>query len=123
VSRGGEKLGPVRIGPGGIKERQILTDEVLQKTQKRQQQFVKVPCVWMERLEGARYVATYRVAWHVLFRNWQSNGKPFTLSNGAVKGVSRWQKWRALQELERLGLVTVERRKRKTPLICCIYAA
>jgi hypothetical protein len=39
--------------------------------------------------------------------------------NGVLKekGISRWSKWRALNELERLGLITVERRKRKSPII------
>ena len=103
-----------------------LTPEMLaklavvpRKIQRRREHFVKVPWSWVERLAKARYTATYRVALHILYRRWKSSGKPFTLSNGmvAMEGVSRWQKWRALRELEQLGLITIERRKRKTPRI------
>jgi hypothetical protein len=46
-------------------------------------------------------------------------GKPFALSNGMMsrEGVERRAKWRGLMELERLGLVAIERRQRKSPLI------
>jgi hypothetical protein len=92
---------------------------VPRKTQKRRQGFVKVPGLWVERLAQAHHLATYRVALHVLHRHWKSRGKPFTLSNGivAIEGVSRWQKWRGLRELEQLGLVAIERRRRKSPQI------
>ena len=86
---------------------------------KRRGHFVRVPMAWVEKLVEARHIATYRLALHVLYRHWKGGGQPFTLSNGmvAVEGVSRWQKWRALKELERLGLVTVERRDRKSPRV------
>ena len=78
-----------------------------------------VPWSWVERLAKARFTATYRVALHILYRHWKGGGESFTLSNGAVamEGVGRRAKWRALGELERLGLITVERRPRRTPLI------
>ncbi len=92
---------------------------VPRKTQKRRQGFVKVPGLWVERLVEARYVATYRVALHVLHRHWKSSGKPFTLSNGAIamEGVTRFRKWRALAELEQLGLISIERRPSRSPRI------
>jgi hypothetical protein len=54
--------------------------------------------------------------------DWKDGGEPFRLSNGAVamEGVPRQRKWDALGELEQLGLITVERRKRKTPRITVI---
>jgi hypothetical protein len=46
-----------------------LTTEILEKLvatprviQKRQREFIRVPCVWAERLTEARHLATYRVA-------------------------------------------------------------
>jgi hypothetical protein len=100
---------------------QILTlgrpVSVSRKTRRRREQFVMVPWTWVERLARARFTATYRVALHALHEHWRNGGKPFTLSNSAVKGVERRAKWRALRELEQFGLVTIERRKRKTPLI------
>ena len=92
---------------------------VPRKIQKRRKQFVMVPWGWMERLATVRYVATYRVALHVLYRHWKGSGEPFSLSNGmvAMEGVGRRAKWRALRELEQLRLITIERRKRKSPRI------
>jgi hypothetical protein len=92
---------------------------VSRKIRKRREQFVMVPWSWVERLAKARFTATYRVALHILYRHWKGGGESFTLSNGAVamEGVGRRAKWRALGELERLGLITVERRPRRTPLI------
>jgi hypothetical protein len=92
------------------------------KVRRRRQHFVKVPWTWVERLADARYVATYRLALHVLYQHWRANGKPFKLANGDLKlgGTSRWQKWRALAELEKLGLITVKRGRRKSPWITTV---
>jgi hypothetical protein len=107
-----------------------LTDEqvrerlaiVPRKIRKQRQQFIKVPWVWAERLAKAHYAATYRVALHVLHQHWKKHGEPFTLANGDVGwvGVSPRQKWRALGELEQLGLVRIERRPRKSPRITIV---
>jgi hypothetical protein len=103
-----EKLAQLAVVPGQIK--------------RRRRQFVMVPWIWIEKLGTARYVATYRVALHVLYRHWRGRGEPFTLSNGmvAIEGVSRWQKWRGLRELERLGLIAIERRPRRSPRITLV---
>jgi hypothetical protein len=95
---------------------------VPREIRKRREHFAKVPGIWIEQLAKARYLATYRLALHILYRHWKGGGKPFMLSNGmaAMEGVSRWAKWRALAELERLGLIAVERRKRKSPRITVI---
>jgi hypothetical protein len=81
--------------------------------------FVKVPSNWVERLREARYVATYRVALHLLHQNWKSHGRPLTLSNAVLEreGVTRRAKWRALRELEALCLIMVERRPRQSPRV------
>jgi len=89
---------------------------------KRRRHFVQVPGTWIERLARAHFIATYRVALHVLYRHWKGGGAPFALSNGAMlmEGVARGTKWRALYELEQLGLIAIERRKRKSPRITAI---
>jgi hypothetical protein len=73
----------------------------------------------VRRLAGARHIATYRVALHLLYRTWKEGNQSVTLPNRALvaDGVSRWRKWDALRELERLGLIAVERRPRKAPRI------
>lgn len=108
-------------------ERLKLPDELIaehkvsvsRKEKKRRKGFTIVPGWWQERLTKARNISTYRVALHILRRHWENGGKPFTLSNGAMalENVSRNQKWRALGELEQLGLVAVERCRHKSPLV------
>ena len=85
-------------------------------------QFVMVPLAWKERLSQAAYIGTYRVALHLLYRDWKEGSRPVLVSNVALarEGVSRWGKWRALRELESLGLVKIERRPRKSPVITVI---
>ena len=101
---------------------EMLAGFVPKKIQKRRQQFVRVPWTWIERLQQAHHIATYRVALHVLFRYWKEGGRPFALSNVAIsdEGVSRQRKWEALVELERLGLIILERRARRSPRITVI---
>lgn len=84
-----------------------------------QRHFVRVPVLWVERLAEARHLATYRLALYLLYRSWKTGSRSITLSNGvlAAEGITRWTKWRALRELERLGLVGVERRPRKAPRV------
>ena len=83
---------------------------------RRRRRFIIIPEMWIERLEGARHVSTYRVALRILQRNRQYEGQPFPLPNN-IGGVSRWAKSTALKELEKAGLVQLERRKRKSPLV------
>ena len=79
--------------------------------------FVRVPGVRAHRLCGAKHLSTYKVAIHLLHLHWKSRGKPIRLANAALRSMSvgRDAKWRALLELETLGLVEVSRRDRKSP--------
>jgi hypothetical protein len=92
------------------------------KVQKRRRHFIKVPWSWVERLAGARHVATYRVALHLLYQHWRQGDRPILLANGMLRreGVAPGTKWRALRELEQLGLITIERRPCKSPLVTVI---
>jgi hypothetical protein len=87
--------------------------------QRKQQHFVKVPVLWVERLAKARHIATYRLALHLLYRSWKAGSHSVALPNGPLiaEGIARGTKWRALRELERLGLVAIERRQRKAPRV------
>ena len=100
---------------GGIAEHRAA---VPRKIQRRRSQFVKVPWAWIERLKGASG-QTYRVALCLLHQHWRARGEPIKLANGMLRidGVSRYSKWRALSDLEHRGLVTVERRPRRSPII------
>jgi hypothetical protein len=89
------------------------------KASKWQKLFVRVPWAWVDRLKDARHISTYRVALHVLYEFWRNGGRAILLSNAALNeaNVPRWAKWDALRELEGLGLVAVERRPRKSPVV------
>jgi hypothetical protein len=89
------------------------------KVERRRQRFVKVPLNWLEVLREARFASTLRVALFLLYRHWKDRGQPIQLSNVALTwtGVTRREKWRALAELERLGLARVIRRPRRAPLV------
>jgi hypothetical protein len=88
------------------------------KIAKRREHFIRVPFTWLERLNGASGKA-HSLALHLLYLHWRNKGRAFTLANGMLKidGISRASKWRALVELENRGLISIERRRRKSPAI------
>jgi len=88
------------------------------KIKRRREHFAMLPMTWYERLKGADG-QTYRVAWFLLYLHWKNNGGPIKLANGmlAMDGVPPQSKRRALRDLERRGLITVEWRPRKSPIV------
>jgi hypothetical protein len=91
------------------------------KIRKRRRQFVMVPMWWVEKLGEAPLAtgSTHQVACYLWHLDWKNHGKPFKLPNGMLQydGICRQSKWRALVDLERRGLITVGRRRRKSPII------
>jgi hypothetical protein len=91
------------------------------KIRKRREQFIMLPMSWYEKLGKAPRVTgtTCLVALHLHHLHWKNRGKPFKLPNGTLRydGVGRNAKWRALRELESRGLITIESRQRKSPII------
>jgi hypothetical protein len=98
---------------------EVETEASRRAKARRQQRFVRVPLVWIDRLRTSSRAVTYKVALHLLFEHWRKGGRPVKLANAklAEAGVNRASKWRALGELERLGLIAIERRPRKSPLV------
>jgi hypothetical protein len=108
-------LSKLVLPPEMVRERRITMPRKI-----RHGHFVKIPCWWIDRLaKSTRYRATFLVALHLLYQHWKLRGQPVKLANGALRmeGVSRGTKWRALVELEQAGLITIERRSRKSPVI------
>ena len=103
-----------RLAPGFEAESTRRVDSAIDK--RRRKRFVIFPQLWIERLASARHIATYRVALRVLQRNGQTRGKTFPVPNN-IEGVGRWAKSAALSELEQLGLICLERRERKSPIV------
>ena len=91
------------------------------KIRKRREQFVMVPMRWYEKLANPipSCRCTCLVALHVLHLHWKGDGKPIKLANGMLEydGISHDSKTRALKELEQRGLVTVEWREKKSPIV------
>jgi hypothetical protein len=90
--------------------------------------FKCLPDLWIEKLQGARSVATWKLAAHLLELDWKQYRKPFlegepiVLPNGWLKAsnLSRRDKVRSLRELRDLGMVRVQFRPRKSPLVTLI---
>jgi hypothetical protein len=89
------------------------------KLRKWRREFVRVPWEWAEHMRDVRSGSVYRLALLLLYESWRLGGRPVTLSNvsALTEGLSRRSKWRAMSELERLGLIRIERRRRHAPRV------
>jgi len=94
-------------------------DPAVAKPRRRSREFVMVSREQFNRLSKAKHFAAERVFLHLLFLTWREPGKPVRLANAelAAKGVNRHAKRRALLELEALGLIRVEWRHKKSPMV------
>jgi hypothetical protein len=86
---------------------------------RRNSPFVQVSLEAVYRLGAAKNTSTLKLYLLLLHLKWKADGEPVKLTNGALAGVgvSRRQKAVALRELEKLKLVRVVRRGRKSPLV------
>lgn len=77
--------------------------------------FIKVPLVWAEKLDPV----TLKVLMFILHRAFQNHGPGFPVATAGlhVWGISRKQKTRALRGLEQLGLISLELRSRRNPIV------
>jgi hypothetical protein len=112
VSRQGRRIAVETIETGVVPDR------------RRQQldPFVKVPLRWAVAAAGATKTPKALVWLVLLHEAWKAKGAPFSLSNArfARNGVSRETKRRALAKLEASGLITVERRHGRAPVVTLI---
>jgi hypothetical protein len=93
------------------------------KPKKWKRHYVRMPWFWVERLRLARRTVAYRLAFFVVYEYWRSGGRPIVLSNltAAAEGVSPRSKTNALADLERLGLIKLERRARCAPRVKVLH--
>jgi hypothetical protein len=87
---------------------------------KRKSPFIMVPRGWAEKLAASRSANAYRLAHYLLDEHFKNGGEPIRVSNiGALNGaaIGRYAKWRALRELEALGLIRLEQHHGKSPLV------
>jgi hypothetical protein len=86
----------------------------------RQGKFVQVPQIWIEQLCAIRaHGSTYRVALHLLHEVWRTKTSIVKLTNAALAkvGVGREGKISALHELRKAGLVAVNWRPNRNPIV------
>jgi hypothetical protein len=84
--------------------------------------FVKVPLWWAEAAAKATHTPGMLVLIELLHRSWKAHSLTFPLSNKSLEksGVSREIKRRVLRDLEAAGLITVERRHGRAPLVTLV---
>ena len=114
-----EKL---RVDPA--KKQQIIPHQEPDRSKEGwQRMFTRVPRAWELRLLQAKRISTYRLALELLYLNWKDSGKPIVVSSKVARAakISARSKWEALAELERLGLIEVDRRPRKSPRVLLLH--
>ncbi len=85
--------------------------------------FVKVPLWWFEQAtQATRSPQAFVCVW-LLHLSWQAKSATFPIPNArlAKRGVDRQAKRRALANLERVGLISIERPPRKSPIVTLLY--
>jgi hypothetical protein len=92
------------------------------KVQRPKEIFVGLTMFWhrrLDRLSGK----TQTVGRHILELQFKNFGRPFKLTNGPLlaKGIGKEAKWLALNELEALDLINVERHPRKSPIVQALH--
>ena len=103
-------------GPDGL-DIEPRSDLSPRQPKKWRRHYVRLPWGWIDRLQAAKRVSTWRLAVWIVYEHWRSGGQPIVLSNvlSKAEGLSRRSKWRALTELENLGLVQVKRHHGRAP--------
>jgi hypothetical protein len=89
---------------------------------KKAEPFVKVPLWWVVEAAKATHTPATVVCIELLHTSWKVKSQTFPLPNGRLKkmGVSREVKRYVLRDLEAAGLITVERRSHKTPIVTLV---
>jgi hypothetical protein len=89
---------------------------------KQAEPFVKVPLWWIEQAAKHTRSPAALVCIELLYVHWKTKRLRFSLPNGRLKklGVSREIKRRVLRDLERGGLITVERSTCKNPIVTLV---
>jgi hypothetical protein len=87
--------------------------------QKWKRQFIIFSWEWFARLKTVRTASACRLALFLAYEHWRAGGRPIKLTNAAMAdiGVSPDAKGRALDELERVGLIKADRFTRRSPIV------
>jgi hypothetical protein len=93
--------------------------------------YTQVPDAWAKQLRKARHPGSaWSLAYELLYRHWQAQqdkfkqkGDPIVVSTelASTAGLSPRSVRNALHELERLGLIRVERMQRRAPRVTRLF--
>jgi len=89
------------------------------KSAKAKGEYALIPMSWFEAMRGTS-VGAHRLAIYLLHRKFKHHSGTFRLPNGKDLGISRFAKYRALRELEAIGLATVDKRTGKPPTVTLV---
>jgi hypothetical protein len=105
-----------------VKRKRELEAMAPVRRKKTTEAFVMIPLWWVEKAAEATKSPATLVLVELWRRRWEMQRTTFPLPNArlAKLGVSRDVKRRVLHELERAGLITIERRPRKTPIVTLV---
>jgi hypothetical protein len=82
--------------------------------------FVKLPLLWIERLDKIKASgSTYRLAVHILRKAWQRRASTVIIPN--IPQVSRNGRRTGLRVLARVGLISVKLRSSKSPIVTVLH--
>jgi hypothetical protein len=89
---------------------------------KKKDVFVQIPIWWLIEATKATRTPRAMVFAELLFASWKKRRLTVPLPNGRLGklGVSRETKRRALRDLEKAGLITVDRHHGKTPKVTLV---
>ena len=84
--------------------------------------FIRITVSQAQRLQVLKpppYITIFQV---ILFESFRHHGHPFLLPADAFVegGFSRWTQWRAIVQLEKVGLISVDRSNRRQPKIAVL---
>jgi hypothetical protein len=105
INRAGRRIKVETLDTGALPKR------------RRHGRFVQVPEPWLEIRLPALTLAARWLAVVLLWLSFRHHGHAFTCPNLKRYGISRFQKQRALAELERAGLIVMQRAPRRSPKI------
>jgi hypothetical protein len=98
----------------------VITKVTPKRIAKRREQFVMVPMSLVDTMTKGVRDKTYPVILHLLHEScFKAHGKPVKVTNEFLTGlgISRSAKNDALRKLEKLGVISVEWRGRKSPVV------
>lgn len=92
------------------------------RSKSRKDTFAMVPLWWIEQAARATENPRAFVLIWLLHLSWKARSMTFPVPNAGIvkRGGSRWAKYGVLDDLEAAGLITVERRPGKTPIVTLV---